>query len=70
MVLGPRMRERRTALGLSQEAVAREAGVSLNLVSKLERGVVTDPHYSTLVGLAGALGVAVDELVREPGRVG
>lgn len=66
MVLGPRMRERRTALGLSQEAVARKAGLSLNLVNKLENGVVTDPHYSTLVGLAGALGVAVDELVREP----
>jgi transcriptional regulator with XRE-family HTH domain len=66
MVLGPRMRERRTALGLSQEAVARKAGLSLNLVNKLENGVVTDPHYSTLVGLAGALGVAVGELVREP----
>ncbi len=65
MVLGPRMRERRTALGLSQEAVARKAGLSLNLVNKLENGVVTDPHYSTLSGLARALEVPVEDLVKE-----
>jgi len=56
----------RTDRDLSQEALAREAGVSLNLVNKLERGVVTDPHYSTLSGIARAVGVPVDELMREP----
>jgi transcriptional regulator with XRE-family HTH domain len=35
-------------------------------VNKLERGVVTDPHYSTLSGIARALGVPVEELVQEP----
>src|SRR5215217_3862978 len=64
--LGKRVRALRTDRDLSQEALAREAGVSLNLVNKLERGVVTDPHYSTLSGIARALGVSVQELVREP----
>src|SRR4051812_38154981 len=64
--LGERVRAVRKARDLSQEALAREAGVSLNLVNKLERGVVTDPHYSTLSGIARALGVPVQELVREP----
>jgi transcriptional regulator with XRE-family HTH domain len=64
--LGERLRAVRKARDLSQEALAREAGVSLNLVNKLERGVVTDPHYSTLSGIAGALGVSLAELIEEP----
>ncbi len=62
--LGRRIREARKARDLSQEALAREAGVSLNLVNKLERGIVTDPHYSTLSGLARALELSVENLVR------
>src|SRR5829696_1311686 len=68
--MGERVRAVRKARDLSQEALAREAGVSLNLVNKLERGVVTDPHYSTLSGIARALGVSVQELVREPVAAG
>jgi len=64
--LGIRVRDARKAKQLSQEALAREAELSLNLVNKLERGVVTDPHYSTLSGLARALGMTVEQLVEEP----
>jgi transcriptional regulator with XRE-family HTH domain len=64
--LGTRVRDARKAQQLSQEALAREADLSLNLVNKLERGVVTDPHYSTLSGLARALGMTVEQLVEEP----
>jgi transcriptional regulator with XRE-family HTH domain len=64
--LGTRVRDARKARQLSQEALAREANLSLNLVNKLERGVVTDPHYSTLSGLARALGMTVEQLVEEP----
>jgi transcriptional regulator with XRE-family HTH domain len=63
--LGKRVRALRTDRDLSQEALAREAGVSLNLVNKLERGVVTDPHYSTLRGISHALGVSIDKLLQE-----
>ncbi len=66
--LGQRVRDARKARDLSQEALAREAGVSLNLVNKLERGVVTDPHYSTLSGLAHALELSVEDLVRGEAR--
>ncbi len=69
--LGERVREARRARDLSQEALAREAGVSLNQVNKLERGVITDPHYSTLYGLASALEVSVEDLAgREPVPLG
>lgn len=65
MAIGPRVRERRMALGLSQEHLAHGAGISLNAVHKLEMGRITDPHYSTLERLAHGLGTTVAELVGE-----
>jgi transcriptional regulator with XRE-family HTH domain len=65
MAIGPRVRERRIALGLSQEQLARRADISLNAMGKLETGRIIDPHYSTLSGLAHALGTTVAELVGE-----
>ena len=70
MALKDRIRELRKAQGLSQEKLARQADLSLNLIGRLEGGQVTDPHYSTLRGLARALGVPVEDLVREPTLAG
>lgn len=66
MSIGDKVRATRKAAGISQEEVARRAGVSLNVINRLERGVILDPHYSTLRGIASALGVPVEDLVREP----
>jgi transcriptional regulator with XRE-family HTH domain len=65
LFIGERIRDLRRIRGMSQEEVARRAGVSLNLVNKLERGVITDPHYSTLVGLAKAFSVRLEQLIEE-----
>jgi transcriptional regulator with XRE-family HTH domain len=65
LALKDRIRELRKAQGLSQEKLARQADLSLNLIGRLEGGQVTDPHYSTLRGLARALGVPVEDLVSE-----
>jgi transcriptional regulator with XRE-family HTH domain len=64
--IGERVRTGRKALHLSQEEVARRAGVSLNQVNRLERGEIVDPHFSTLSGLATALDMQISELVGEP----
>ena len=66
MSIGDKVRATRKAAGISQEEVARRAGVSLNVINRLERDVILDPHYSTLRGIASALGVPVADLVREP----
>ena len=66
MNIGERVRMGRKALHLSQEEVARRAGVSLNQVNRLERGEIVDPHFSTLAGLATALDMQISELVGEP----
>jgi transcriptional regulator with XRE-family HTH domain len=65
MDLSKRVRTRRRALELSQEALARRADVSMSLINQLERGLVSDPHYSTLAGLADALGMSISELIGE-----
>ena len=70
MSIGDKVRATRKAAGISQEEVARRAGVSLNVINRLERGVILDPHYSTLRGIARALGVPVEDLVREPAPAG
>ncbi len=66
MDIGKRVRTAREARGITQEELARRAGVPLNRVGRIETGAVTDPHYSTLSRIAVGLGVSVGELLEEP----
>jgi transcriptional regulator with XRE-family HTH domain len=50
---------------LSQEKLAEQAGLSLAIISSLEQGLRQDPRLSTMVKLARALGVTLDQLVGE-----
>jgi transcriptional regulator with XRE-family HTH domain len=63
--IGDRIKEARKRARLSQEALARRAGMSTNGVARIEQGGIADPHYSTLVGIAGALGVSLGGLLEE-----
>ena len=49
------MRDCRIAAGLSQEALAEHAGLSINAISALERGYRRSPQRETLALLAQAL---------------
>lgn len=73
----PSLRGKRIAAGLSQEEFALLAGVGQSLISRLERGQVTDTHLSTVRRFAAVLGCGVDALLqvpaedkRNPGAVG
>jgi len=62
--LGSRVRGRRQALELSQEALARRADIGVMHLSKIERqGAIADPRVSTVAKLAKALGCSIDSLV-------
>jgi|SRR5215204_5600792 len=65
MTLGPRVRERRKAIRLSQEQLASRAGLTWSAIQRLEAGQVRDPHYSTLSSIAHVLGTTVAEMVGE-----
>ena len=69
MNLAERMRTERKERKLSQEEVAHRASVSLRTYNALERGEAVDPHFSTLRGIADALGVPVAALT-EPAPSG
>ena len=63
--LGAAVRATRKRLDLSVQALAERAGVSLGLVSQLERGL-GNPSFGTLHRIAGALGVPLAHLLDEP----
>ena len=65
MEIGKRIKVLRKEAGLSQEGLARRADISLNVMNRIETGTVTDPHFSTLIGIASGLGVPVAELMKE-----
>jgi transcriptional regulator with XRE-family HTH domain len=64
--IGRRIRTLRKERGLSQEDVARRTEIGIKAYGDLERGRTQDPHYSTLLGIARALDVPVEDLIREP----
>src|SRR5712691_6007151 len=51
------LRQHRQAAGLTQEALAERAGLSLRGVSDLERGARRAPHRDTVRRLTAALGL-------------
>ncbi len=60
--IAARILDRREALDLSQEKVARLAGISLQQMGRIERGV-SDPKLSTAKAIADALNLTLDELL-------
>jgi transcriptional regulator with XRE-family HTH domain len=62
--LGRRLRARRSSLGRTLASVAMQAGLSVPYVANLESGR-GNPTLSSLHRLAGALGVALSELLAD-----
>jgi transcriptional regulator with XRE-family HTH domain len=47
----------------SLEALASDAGISKNMLSLIERGD-GNPSWSTVEGIAGALGISISQLAK------
>lgn len=62
-MLSENIKKYRTKLGLTQEALARKANISYNTIIKLESKGITDPRMETLIKVADALEISLDELV-------
>jgi transcriptional regulator with XRE-family HTH domain len=59
--IGRSVREQRIKRFMTQEQLARMAGISLRQVVRIERNEV-EPRFSTILKLADALGVEPSEL--------
>ena len=57
----------RNQKGWSQEKLAREANISYHTVIKLEQSVIKNPRIETVIKLADALEVSLDELIGREG---
>ena len=63
--LGQRIRRLRKSAGLSQDALARAAGIGRVTLVRLEKGEQT-PRFKTLAAIATTLEVDVSDLLVEP----
>lgn len=67
MGIADSMRKIRKARGLTQQKLAEKAGVSMIVVTKIEQGSTKAPSMASLVKLADALVVSIDDLIgRKP----
>jgi transcriptional regulator with XRE-family HTH domain len=64
-MLADNIKRYRATMGLSQDQVARKAGITYSTLTKLESGVNQNPKVKTLQQLAKALEVTLDELMTE-----
>jgi len=62
--LGKAIRQLRDQRGVSQEALAYEAGVTSGTLSLIERGL-SNPTWGTVKGIAAALDVTIAELAMQ-----
>lgn len=58
-----RVKELAQERGMTAEELAYKSGVKFSTVRNLWQNRVTDPNYSTLAGVARALGVTIEDLV-------
>ena len=62
-MIGNRIKEFRKKKGWSQQKLAEESNLSFNTITRIEQGVGDSPTLKTLIKLADALEVGLDELV-------
>jgi len=63
--LAQRIRAVREERGLTQQAVARAAGIATDMISRLENGHYTSPGLRTLLRIAEGMGVSLGQLLPE-----
>lgn len=58
------LKKLRKKKGWTREKLAREADVSYHTIIKIERGDIKGPRLGTLIKLAKALDVSIDDLIK------
>ena len=53
----------RKKAGWSQQKLAEKAGLSYNMITKIEQGVAKQPTIQTVMKIANAFNISLDELV-------
>lgn len=61
--LGQRLQAMRQQAGLSQQALCHKANLSFSTLAKIERGAIKSPSILTVVSIAEALNMGLDDLL-------
>lgn len=61
--LASNIKKYRQKSGLSQDQLARKAGIPYSTYLKIESGYTPNPSIQAVASIAEALGVSIDELV-------
>ncbi len=67
--LGQRVRSLREERGLTQNALAKSAGIATDMVSRLENGHYSSPGLRTLLRIADGMGISVAAMLPEPHEI-
>jgi transcriptional regulator with XRE-family HTH domain len=62
--IGGNIKRYRQVKGISQDRLSKLADLSLNTVVNVESGANPNPTIDTLIKIANALGVGVDDLIK------
>lgn len=60
--LGKQLQTARRAAGLTQQDLCQKANLSFSTLTKIERGAIRSPSIFTVIAIADAVGVSLDEL--------
>lgn len=58
-----RLKQLRKKVGWSQQKLAEQAGLSYNVITKIEQGAAKNPNIRTMIKLADAFKISLDEMV-------
>jgi len=61
--LGKIIKEFRSKLNMSQDQLAKKADIPFSTLVKVEAGYTPNPSIKTLIKIADAFGIGLDELV-------
>jgi len=67
-ILATNIKKYRKKLNISQDKLSKLSDVTYNTIIKIESGKNKNPTMKTLVKIANALGVSVDELIKGKNR--
>ena len=62
--LSKNIKKYRSKLGVSQDKLSKIADVTLHTLTKIESGATTDPRIETVIRIANALNVTLDDLIK------
>lgn len=63
MVISKNIKYLRKKNNLTLRELAEKSGLTFGAIGNLERGVIKDPHISTVIKLSKVLNISIDELV-------